>query len=299
MQLTSTTATSPERLERVARFSAQSRRRGFTLVELLVVLGIIAVLVALLVPAAMAALNTARRASIAFKVSQLADGIEKYRAAHDDYPPSSRDVGAIQRHLRKCYPKIPPAYFIASVSVLQNLDEGEALVFWLSQVNKSATNPFPSLATPGIAIPSPEAHYVFKETDLQDDDGDGYPSFVCREAKDTYFLYLDARSYDEFMDYSNASSPAFAESRAVGEARPYFSDTIANSAATDARQRYKLMNPTSFQIICAGQDGEFNLGFNDDDSDVKLFPSGLNYSNSDRDNITNFSDGRRLMDNIP
>ena len=33
--------------------------------------------------------------------------------------------------------------------------------------------------------------------------------------------------------------------------------------------------------------------------DVKSFPSGLNYQDGDNDNITNFSNGKTLKDNIP
>jgi hypothetical protein len=54
------------------------------------------------------------------------------------------------------------------------------------------------------------------------------------------------------------------------------------------------VNETTFQIICAGQDGDFGtLG------PIKIFPDGTNYTQADKDNITNFSNGRTLGDNLP
>jgi hypothetical protein len=56
------------------------------------------------------------------------------------------------------------------------------------------------------------------------------------------------------------------------------------------------MAPTTFQIICAGQDGEF--GLDPATPGAKFFPQGGNYSPADRDNMTSFSEGRRLQDFI-
>jgi hypothetical protein len=74
------------------------------------------------------------------------------------------------------------------------------------------------------------------------------------------------------------------------------------------RDKYKPMNPTTFQIICAGQDGDFGMllsssGAATIDADAKSFPSGLNYNQADKDNITNFSNGNggnyRLLSGSP
>jgi prepilin-type N-terminal cleavage/methylation domain-containing protein len=62
------------------------RRRGFTLVELLVVVGIIAVLVALLFPTLAAAREKARAVQCASNLRQVLMGLDLYEAAYQRFP---------------------------------------------------------------------------------------------------------------------------------------------------------------------------------------------------------------------
>src|SRR5688500_15098992 len=109
------------------KHSAIARRSAFTLVEMLVVIGIVVVLVALLVPAGAIAIATARNATMSLEISQLAMAIETYKKEKGDYPPSMGELdlndvdndgnimeslylvapytSVCERHLRKCYPK--------------------------------------------------------------------------------------------------------------------------------------------------------------------------------------------------
>src|SRR3954469_9841143 len=118
----------------MSHYSHRRVRPGFTLTEMLVVIGIIAILAALLLPAVNRAITTARNTAIAIEVNQLATAIEAYKQDKGDYPPNFRDRDTLLRHVRKCYPKIDPTYaqyFAAQATItLQNasytgIDEGE------------------------------------------------------------------------------------------------------------------------------------------------------------------------------
>ena len=299
--------------------------RGFTLVEILVVLGIIAILAALLIPAAAQVVTRAHNTAIALEITKLADAIEAYKQDKGDYPPSFRDIQAFQRHLRRCYPKISPIEFARFFTTDMSgnvifkpafqLDEGEALVFWLSHTTNNPRDPFGfgMLSATPPQQPEYKKYYDFDatRTDPTAGDNDGFASFVARYCKDSYYLYIDSRSYVECAGFKDPPYSETADRFAYAEdptnykhcARPYWSETLTGTGAT-TRDKYKPVNPTSFQILCAGQDGDFGL-YDKTESiitpDVKQYPGGLYYSDSraDHDNITNFSNAKRLQDNIP
>lgn len=62
------------------------RREGFTLLEILVVIGIIAILIALLVPAVQAAREAARRTQCLTNLRQIGQAISAYEASYKVYP---------------------------------------------------------------------------------------------------------------------------------------------------------------------------------------------------------------------
>lgn len=304
------------------------RRGGFTLIEMLVVIGIIVVLVALLVPAAAIAVSRVRDFNMSADISQLATSIERYKNEKGDYPPSMREIDAngnslytgasryntvCEKHLRKCYPKMTNAekdFFYDNIA--PRLTGDRALVFWLSMTTNDERNPFTSLAG-AVQDPSTgiyeqlgnKKYYDFKQERLQDFDPTlvvtwtdannnqrriRFPSYKPNYAGETAFIYLDSRTY------AMHRQPLYALG---GNVQAYFND----NPGTVAKQE-SYMNPTTFQIICAGQDKEFGqatLQFDNNNivQSPKRFKSGFNYTDEDKDNLTNFSEGRRLEDHIP
>ena len=71
------------------------RRLGFTLVEVLIVITVIAILAMLVVPRLMGAHRRAKEAQLRGNLKQLRDSIERFEATSAAWPPSLSDVMAV------------------------------------------------------------------------------------------------------------------------------------------------------------------------------------------------------------
>jgi prepilin-type N-terminal cleavage/methylation domain-containing protein/prepilin-type processing-associated H-X9-DG protein len=102
-----------------------SRRRGFTLVELLMVVMIIAVLISLLLPAILSARETARRGQCQRNLLQLGIALGNYASTHRVFPPGVVDVkGPISNrpkgyHVGWCVQILP---FIEQNNIYRRID---------------------------------------------------------------------------------------------------------------------------------------------------------------------------------
>lgn len=67
----------------------QATKKGFTLIELMVVIAIIVILVAILYPSVMSAILTAHAAQVQTRISQLGNGCTLYRGDNNYYPGQS------------------------------------------------------------------------------------------------------------------------------------------------------------------------------------------------------------------
>ena len=72
--------------------SAQRQRKGFTLIELIVVLAIIALLVSIVAPRYNHSVDNAREASLRTSLNVMRDAIDKYTADKGKYPDSLDDL---------------------------------------------------------------------------------------------------------------------------------------------------------------------------------------------------------------
>ena len=77
--------------------------RGFTVVELLVAVAIMALLAALAVPSYQSAIRKSRRSDATSALSALMQAQERYRAASSAYAPTLKDLGATDTTANKYY----------------------------------------------------------------------------------------------------------------------------------------------------------------------------------------------------
>ncbi|MGL4943183.1 MAG: type II secretion system protein [Thermoguttaceae bacterium] len=82
------------------------QRRGFTLVELLVVVAIIAILAGMIMVGGSAAFRTAREAATRMEMTNLERALEMYKTKYGEYPPDFSDYDAFERHFKKRWPRV-------------------------------------------------------------------------------------------------------------------------------------------------------------------------------------------------
>lgn len=255
----------------------RKQQRGFTLVEMLVVITIIGILASLLVPAIAMGLRKARESAIAFEIQQMTSAFQEYKNAYNAYPPNfsdpdpARRLTRLNQHLNKRTGNKHREAPATLNAVAGNIDQAEALVLWLGQTRKNIERPF---GTTG------EFHTFFdfeQERLIPDNDGDGIPQgYVPPHGPKVPYVYFQANTY-ELPDGMGGKTFARVDGSTLGGAgfaRPYISSSGYQGAET-------------LQIICAGFDGNYGH-----DHPAKRFPDGANMRPTDFDNFTSFSDGR-------
>ena len=132
------------------------QRSGFTLVELLVVITIIAVLAALITPAVFQARVTARNAAIKAEIDLLHMAMMHYKNEYGSFPPAADAVlsmtpspGSIAaKHVKRLFPRVADGFvstqlaagFPSSASPT-TLNTTNALSYWLMGYTGNPTSP--------------------------------------------------------------------------------------------------------------------------------------------------------------
>jgi prepilin-type N-terminal cleavage/methylation domain-containing protein len=274
-------------MERVAVVSnaipqdpSSRRRSGFTLVELLAVIMIIALLMALVTPAVMRARTSARNAAIKAEIDLLHMAIMNYKNEYGSFPPAVSVAGLNSpagKHVQRLFPRSTP-----------NPDArtpGTAIVRWLTGYTTVPTDPYGS--TSGA---SRQKLFDFDVTRVTSDD-QYYPA----GKKGSPYLYISSAEYLNIAVPTNlaglhptptSSPPLFVHvmpdttlTNGVARQIPSWASSLPESdrnawlftiSETPAERSFqRVFNPDTFQILCAGLDEEFGT-----DDDLSNFWKG-------------------------
>jgi prepilin-type N-terminal cleavage/methylation domain-containing protein len=223
------------------------RRSGFTLVELLAVIMIIALLAGLVTPAVIRARNSARNAAIKAEIDMLHMAIMNYKNEYGSFPPAVSVAGLSSpagKHVQRLFPRSTP-----------NPDArapDNAIVRWLTGYTTVPTDPYGR--TSGATR---QKLFDFDNTRVTTSD-QYYPA----GKKGSPYIYIDSSSY------LNSGPPPTVPTWSL-TGGTYSPLRVPNSSGSMADVSQPAFNPDTFQILCAGQDEEFGT-----DDDLSNFWKG-------------------------
>jgi prepilin-type N-terminal cleavage/methylation domain-containing protein len=134
-------------------------RRGFTLVELLVVIGIIGMITAIAVPTIFGAIASARNAKTKAEIDMLHMALMNYKNEYGSFPPANmaglwngtsvNPNHPAYKHLVRIFPRLSEDTTAAGpYRAMSQLSPAQALVFWLQGFYENPEQPLTNRGTP-------------------------------------------------------------------------------------------------------------------------------------------------------
>ncbi len=251
-------------------------RPAFTLVELLVVIGIIGLLAALLTPVVMQSLTKARNAAIKAEIDMLHMAIMNYKNEYGSFPPcydsnpaaplTSGSITSIaQKHVKRIFPRCNT--LSGSTGQFQNavpLAPTNAIVAWLSGYTSDVTSPL-------LPLGDRRKLYDFDSSRVS------ALQYAPAQKRNSPYIYLNASQYQLTVPVATrfSGSLLYSGTTSIQLAEPGVQFVPASPLPVKPNANYPdawwftnctgtqpVFNPDTFQILCAGRDEEFGT---DDD----------------------------------
>lgn len=249
---------------------SSTRRSGFTLVELLAVIMIIALLAGLVTPAVMRARNSARNAAIRAEIDMLHMAIMNYKNEYGSFPPAydlnPNVAGSVTaKHLQRLFPRC--TNIVGASGQLRNAQQimpTSALASWLLGYRNDPQSPLIDPANPTVPATDRKKLFDFEQTRLSGS------SYAPAGKKGSPYIYIDSTSYG-LVPYDSTNTADVGAQRVplipppTATAQDF--GTVIPVPTSPAPQPF--FNADTFQILCAGQDEEFGT-----DDDLSNFWKG-------------------------
>lgn len=250
-----------------------SLRKGFTLVEVLVVIVIIGMLAAIAIPATMNVITKGKMTAMRAEAGGLESAVQAYLEKYGDYPPDFSDWTVVELHYRKIFPRIQqselnrlrlltdinsgndtavtmPSPFPAHDGA--RMDRAEALVWSLGGFSSDIQFPFTGQGGPlelvsstGTAI----TYHINTERDnaLRDFDAADLDLGTIAAGSITptnRYLSSDGDLFLQVAAASNGAPYVYFDSRTYGFQATYFSTT-----STSVESDFNGYGSTSFGVV--------------------------------------------------
>jgi prepilin-type N-terminal cleavage/methylation domain-containing protein len=293
--------------------NTRKHTRGFTLIELMVVILIIAILATLATMAGSAAIRSAKQTRIKLELDNLAGALDSYKAKYGSYPPLT--TAKLRDHLQQ---KFPRANSTDLNTLPPNLQPYEILWLCLRGWTNDPKRPVDFFN----AGAKRDRFFEFVEAQLRESrthQVQGGPvaivyMYVPNLGKDKNeaapFVYFDcSRPYplaSLACDFTYNQNGPWNKNDEHGAVLPYFTGvrtapTRPNYVTdTDDLKTAIPANEQKFQLVAAGLDDHYGLfaAVPAAPTDLKQYPDGVRYTSEDNDNLVNFS-GSNLGDSKP
>ena len=216
------------------------KRSGFTLVELLVVIGIIGLLAAIITPVVMQSLTKARNAAIKAEIDMLHMAIMNYKNEYGSFPPCASGTTAgdlAAKHIFRIFPRTSNIGSEVTAAVTPQ----NALVGWLTGYTSNPQYPVSGTAT------SPRQ----KLFDFDSSRISSSTYFPSGKQNSPYIYIRSGTSVTSGYGVIGTGTASYS----IGPST-YVPEVQVTASVT------QFFNPDTFQILCSGRDEQWNT---DDD----------------------------------